>query len=412
MLLAKLKILPATIIQMIKIAYLNPSAEIGGAEKSLIGLLSKLDVSRFKPIVICPKEGPLISELLSITNVTIKIIRIPSIILAIGRKRNVKGVFLSLLAPFLIVPPLFKLVSFTVKGKVKLIHTNGLKAHLVGCVLSAITGVPLIWHVRDIMLEPLFKSIFFCLGVFFPKVIIVNSNATGNMFCKNGKRLKKVVTVYNGIDLRQFTPSHRAYRKIRREFHLNDNQFVIGIVGALTPLKGHLCFLEAASKVIQKLPETKFLIVGDEIYDTLGNQGYREKLMSKTTALKLNDNVVFTGYRNDIPDIMNALDILVTASILPESFGRVLIEGMACAKPVIATNIGGMPEVISDGITGILVEPNNADKLAKAIVYLLKRPRMRQQMGNAGRLSVKEHFSLEQQTKKIDQIYDSIMYSR
>ncbi|PIU68061.1 MAG: glycosyltransferase family 1 protein, partial [Armatimonadetes bacterium CG07_land_8_20_14_0_80_40_9] len=146
----------------------------------------------------------------------------------------------------------------------------------------------------------------------------------------------------------------------------------------------------------------KFLIVGDG--------PLREELKEQSKDLGIEDEVTFTGSRQDIPEIMAALDIFVLTSI-KEHFGRVVIEAMACGKPVIATNSGAVPEIVEDKVTGILVPPEDSEKLAEAIIELLEDKEKAKEMGIAGRKRVEELFSIEKHTRQIEEVYLSLLSS-
>ncbi len=156
---------------------------------------------------------------------------------------------------------------------------------------------------------------------------------------------------------------------------------------------------------MKEIPETKFLIVGEDIDQ---NKKQEIKLRNLAEKLRLTDNIIFTGPRNDIPEIMLSLDIFVLSS-LKEHFGRVIIEAMACGKPVIATNAGGVPEIVKDDYTGILVPPRDSEALARAIIDLSKDKKKVELMGARGRKIAEELFSIKANVKKIEQIYESLL---
>jgi glycosyltransferase involved in cell wall biosynthesis len=178
------------------------------------------------------------------------------------------------------------------------------------------------------------------------------------------------------------------------------NSPLVGIVGGLIPWKGHCYFLEAAFLISRKFSEVKFLVVGE---DFVGGR-YRRQLEDLSFKLGLSDKVVFTGFRQDIPEILGSLEILVLTS-LKEPFGRVLIEAMACAKPVVATNAGGVPEIVREGETGLLVPMRDPEALARSIKLLLNNKEKAKEMGEKGRRRVEENFTIEAHVKKVESLY-------
>ncbi len=226
--------------------------------------------------------------------------------------------------------------------------------------------------------------------------IVVNSRAVSQKFTRTWFS-RKVNVVHNGVNLSQFS-SNLEDDRIRREFSIDGEEKVVTIVGRLDEWKGHRFFLEAAQKVLTHLHAIKFLVVGDGVL--------RNELEALSRELGIVDNVIFCGHRTDIPEILAGSDILVSAS-LAEHFGRVIIEAMAMAKPVVGTRAGGVPEIVIEGETGILVESASSEELARAIRSLLVDSERAREMGFAGLNRVRDCFSIEKHTRGIEEIYKS-----
>ena len=160
--------------------------------------------------------------------------------------------------------------------------------------------------------------------------------------------------------------------------------------------------------VRRSIPNIKCLFIGGVSKD---DREYYQRLQEIAQGDGLTDQVVFTGERRDIPDLINSLSILIHASVSPEPFGRVLLEGMALQKPVISTNIGAGREIVEDGKTGLLVTPGDPEKLSDAIVRLLKDPQMAAKMGKAGRARLDDHFHLKTNVKQTEKLYDRVLSS-
>jgi glycosyltransferase involved in cell wall biosynthesis len=234
------------------------------------------------------------------------------------------------------------------------------------------------------------------------KVIAV-SKAASQRFQEFESAQEKVVIIYNGVDLTEFTPQPPD-SQLREEFGIEKDRILVGTLGQLIPGKGQDVFLKAAAQVIKQTPEVKFMIVGD------GNQFYRQKLEDLSKDLGLSGKVVFTGFREDIPRITSLLDISVLPSTTHlEGLSRVIIEAMASSKPVIATNSGGNPEAVEDGITGILVPPEDSHSLAESILDLIKDETKRNRMGEAGRTRAEKLFSIENNISQIEKIYEELL---
>jgi glycosyltransferase involved in cell wall biosynthesis len=383
-----------------KILYLNPTAEVGGAERSLLDLLKFLDQKRFYPIVSIPSEGKLMGELKSM-GIEVKVIAYHPEVFTLSRENGGPRFGKLFLTPWYLLPTLVKMSSFARRRNIDLIVTNGIKCHLLGSVLSSMTGAKLIWHVRDLVGAGWAKWSLCSMGRFFPDRIITNSDAVGSIFSTNGRK----ETVYNGIDLSHFDPIVDG-GKIRSEFKIGKDTPLIGTISHLAPLKGYEELLGAMLEVLREGRDVKLAIVGEAIYPN--SRSYKQKLLSLVDSNGLKDNVIFTGFREDIPEVLASFDLFVLPS-RSEGFGRVNLEAMAMGKPVISTNVGGIPEVVLDGVTGILVPPGKPKALSHAIMRLLDDPGLRESMGREGRRRVEGNFTLKAHVQGIEKIYGEIL---
>jgi glycosyltransferase involved in cell wall biosynthesis len=179
-----------------------------------------------------------------------------------------------------------------------------------------------------------------------------------------------------------------------------------GIIGRLSPWKGQHVFIRAAAKVHKDHPSTRFLIIGSAMF---GESKYEDELRSLAAELSLGDAVEFAGFCSDVPERIASLDVVVHASTLGEPFGQVIIEGMAAAKPVIATHGGGVPEIIEDGIDGLLVPMGDSTAMANAMLRLVGNAGEALEIGRRGRARVEKSFRIELTAAKIQSVYDSVL---
>jgi glycosyltransferase involved in cell wall biosynthesis len=354
----------------------NAGNIIGGGQISLRNLLEGLDEKKYYPLVVCPNRGNLVDEFKNIGIETI-IIKMESL-----RKLNVLSW----------ISTICKLIRLIRKRSIDIIHSNGTRPTIYGGIAARLTKTPLIWHVRIADTDNWVDKV---LARFSTKILVV-SKAVRLRF-KGIK--KKIAVVYNGIDLDKFNPFING-TKIRQEFSLLSSTPLVGIVGRLDNYKGHEYFIKAARKVIDAIPNTRFLIVGD------GEN--RKKLESLKMKLGLNGHVIFTGNRDDIAEIMAALDLFVLSSV-SEGFGRSAVEAMACGKAVVASNVGGLSEVVEDGVTGKLIPSKNPDSLTMAILSLLEDNEKTRRMGHAGRQRAEKMFSLRENIMKTVRIYEQVI---
>ena len=201
---------------------------------------------------------------------------------------------------------------------------------------------------------------------------------------------KKVKVVPLGTDVHRFDPSLFGQREARSFFGLPHDKKIIGVLGRLDPGKGQEVLLRAVPEVAKRNPEVLFVIAGDE---TAGEPGYKTYLEKLCHEIGANRHVKFLSFTDDVPRLMAALDIFVLPSF-GETFGLVVIEAMAMEKPVIATNAGGLPEIIADGQTGLLVEPRNVEAVATAIEKLLVDEKLRTSLAHAAREDALRRFSM------------------
>jgi glycosyltransferase involved in cell wall biosynthesis len=215
---------------------------------------------------------------------------------------------------------------------------------------------------------------------------------------------KRMAVIYDGLDVERFRPT-REYAAVRKELGI---PLEVGIVGNIQRWKGQAIVLEAVREVKSFNPEIRCLIVGG-----VHREGaeYAQELYRYVEEHGLKNNVIFTGFRDDIADLVATMDIVIHASVNPEPFGRVILEAMALGKPVIATDIGGVPEFVQHGVTGQLVPPRNPKALAQAMVELLQNPCRRDSLGSNGRLAVHQRFTVRRHVEEVCNAYTHLGFS-
>lgn len=277
------------------------------------------------------------------------------------------------------------------------VHANDPGSARVAGMGARMARLPLVCHVRFDM-EPQYTSWVFHR---FPKptIFVFNSGAMRDSHADEFDRHIPGVpreVLWNAVDLKRFTPPPADSRPAQRPR--------IGILANLQPVKGHLEFLEMAKRLTdQRGRGFDFRVFGDEIHGS----GYGKVLRERCTELGLDDVVTFAGYQNDVPAALRNLDVLICASH-QEPFGRSLIEAMSCGLPVVATRVGGIPEVVEDGVTGFLVAPQSGEELAAATGRLLDDPGLLRRMGAAGRERAHRLFGVEVHVERMLEIYGAL----
>ena len=386
--------------------FIGHTAQCGGGELALLNLIANLDQERFEASVLLFADGPLRERLEEYVPVIIE--PLEARILSAHKEALVRGAGRSDIAGLCTF--VWRVRDVIRRTKPELIHTNSLKADLIGGVAARLAGVPVIWHVRDRIANdylpaPVVK-VFRSLARVMPRHIIANSFATRDTLCGSGRCMGDKDQVGRGFRSKM-SVVHDGVATVPRGGHLRScQQIVVGLVGRISPWKGQDVFLRAAAIVRVSHPGVVFRIIGSPLF---GEDEYARSLHRLCADLMLKDEVEFTGFVSDIHPAIDDLDILVHASTLPEPFGQVIIEGMAAGKPVVATNGGGVPEIVVDGETGFLVPMKDDQQMAEAICRLVERPELRARMGDRGRRRVEENFRIEITAEKVQGIFDDVL---
>ena len=244
--------------------------------------------------------------------------------------------------------------------------------------------------------------------------IVVNAEAVRQWLIEEGYERKKIVVIRNGVDLSRFERTGDG-RRLRQDLGVPPRAPIVAVVSRLHELKGLDDFLAAAAALAARHPEVRYLIVGDRLAVKDGTvvkeDAYRASLEGLARRLGIADRVVFTGFRLDIPQILQEVAVSVLPS-LSEGLSNFLLESMAAGVPVVATRVGGSPEAVGDGETGLLVPTRNAAALARAIDALLTDHDLARRMGQAGRRRMEERFSLEAMARATERLYSSLLGRR
>jgi glycosyltransferase involved in cell wall biosynthesis len=391
------------------VCFYQIATHLGGAERSVLTILRGLNENPawgIAPWVLLPrKEGTLVEELIRF-NIEYDVLEMPEYFFKISRAAPVSATMSGIQSLPGMGMYLSQLKWMLEQKRPDLIHTNSIKTHLVSGLLSQNLKIPVLWHLRDILgngptlwgLQALMKL----NKRVSPFYLVANSRATADSF-----KMRPVDVVYNGFDPKEYFPKKN---KIFHElFNLPEQAPVVGIVGVLAKWKGQLEFIEMAERMIKAGTGVYFVIVGGEIYDTDGDAGFGQKLWEEAKKRKILDRVFFTGFRKDIPDVINGLDVLVHASTRPEPFGRVVIEAMACGVPVVASNAGGVLELITHNKTGLLVEPGNVKEMSEAVTQILGDHAMAKKFTKAGLDDFHKRFTDKKSLEAMVAVYNKIL---
>jgi glycosyltransferase involved in cell wall biosynthesis len=385
-----------------RVLFVNPGRDLGGAEQSLLLLLRELLRRDVEPTVALFGEGPFAASLARLG------VRTAYLLLTDAVRRSTRyraGVRLADLARLgaQAVPGVAQLVALAARLRVDVVHTNGLKAHVLGGLAGRFVLRPVIWHVRDFPPEGAQGRVLRVASKTLPRLMLTNSAAVAAAW-RPDSNPRRVRAIGNPVDLVRFHPEVGGAR-IRAELGIPAEAPVIGLVAHLTPWKGHEEFLSVAAKV----PGVRCLVAGGEIYETEGHAGYADRLRRRAVDLGLGGRVHFLGNRDDVPEILAALDVLVHCPSSPEPFGRAVAEAMAVGKPVVAARDGGLPELVEHDVTGVLVPPGDATACAAAVTRLLGDPALRARLGAAGREAAERMFDPGRHAEAVLQAYREVL---
>lgn len=396
-----------------RVLYLATSGQVGGAERCLLSITSGLDRAAFDPMVLMGSPGPL-EALLHAQATAAMVEPLPPPLRALSRYHARTGASArrALAGAALLPGYLARLGRAGARAQPALVHSNGLKMHYLSALLRPRWNVPLVWHLHDFPRSGAhWSDRALRLLSRAPAAAIANSEAVARAHAARFPALApKISVIPNGVSIAALQRGDRA--AFRARWGLAPDAFVAGMVAIFAPWKGQEVFLRAAQKLLLVAPRAKFLLAGDDIYDTAGHGGQRQALESLARDLGIRDSVLFTGFlagEDEIASAYAALDVMVHASTQPEPFGRTAIEAMAAGVPVVAAAGGGMSDVIEDGISGFLTPPGDADALARALADLHTRPELRAALSEQGLARVRQRFTEEMVARQIETLYSQLL---
>ncbi len=362
-----------------------------GPANSLLALTDHLPRNRYDAYVALREPGSLSSDL---------------------EARKEKYFFLSLPKPsglnalrFILNLPLAiqRLVRFIAQHRIDLIHVHQ-SVSVWGLIAGKLAGIPVVLHVREILENRLFYKMLFALS----SQTIAISNAVRACLIRNVPNCseRRISVVYNAADLTHFHPKKSDGKELRAEWGIPENARLVLMVSKLIEIKGHLDFVKSCALSRKRFPDAVFMIVGG---DMPGHEAYAEKVRQAVHEHLLEDVFHFAGFQRDVERFLGAADVVVQPSTCEEGLGRVAIEAMAMEKPVVATQAGGLPEVVRDGITGYIVPKNDPETLASRITKLLEDPKLCAKMGKAGRAIAHQQFGVPEHVASVAGIYDKLL---
>jgi glycosyltransferase involved in cell wall biosynthesis len=354
----------------------NFADRLGGGEESLLTLARGLDRLRYVPQAVVPAEGE-IAEALRRLGIPVTVLPLPPL-----RPWTAPAILRSLRA----------LGALLKEWRPTLVHAHGSRGALYAGLAARRIHIPVIWHVRIADRDPLLDRVLLALSA---RVIAI-SQAVRARF-DGSRHAGKVRVVYNGVEPGDWIPAERPASAAARP--------VVLLVGRLSPGKGQATFVRAAPAVLEHVPAARFVLLGAD------SNGEADRLRRLANQLEVGHALEIRPWVGDPRPAFYEADV-VTLPSRSEGFGRVLVEAAFLAKPVVASRIGGIPEVVVDGETGLLVPPDDPPALAGALLTLLRDPALRRRLGAAARERALAHFTARQHVEGVQAVYAEIVETR
>ena len=350
----------------------------GGAQEHLYSLVTRIDTERYEVSVVALSAGSAVRKLAK-AGIDVLVIDDPDDTIAVGAL----AAHLAEVRADVVHAHMYRAETVATRAVIALGEAGQRKPYLVATIHSS--------RIRSLEDQEHLRA----LTPYMNRLIAV-SRAIEHKLCDEQRTTVPVTLIYNGVDLERYD-HQEACCTLPEEYGMEPGSAIVGVVARLEPEKGHPTLLEAWPLVLRSCPDTYLLIVGE------GSR--RDALEAQARELRIAHRVVFTGRRDDVPAVTAALDVAVLPSYR-EAQGMVILEAMALSRPVVASNVGGIPEMIEDGVTGLLVPPHDPAALAAAIVRLLTNHPLADTLGRAGHDMVHDRFCIQLMVGAIESIYD------
>ena len=380
---------------MYRILYVNPVSYIGGGEKALLELMENLPSEEYMPILLCPGDGhfPVICR-----NKGIEIHYLPTIPFP-GGKAITTYKYLALNA--------IKIANFVARLKIDLVHSNSARVAYHGGLGARMAGVPSIIHIRDYINSPFqsrLKALF--LNRISDRIIAVSEATKVSILSNNHFLQNKTVTVYDGIPYIE-QPSNEQIKFFLKSLKSLSQGPILAVIGAISKQKGQSIIIRALPEIKKLFPGIILLIIGTP----RDSQGviYENQIHEEVKQMGLSGHVIFLGFREDVQVIIKSADLIVHPAVEPDAFPHILLEACFLQTPVVASAIGGIPEIIEDRKTGYLFTPGDINGLSALIIQILSHTDMITNVCKLGKEKVSESFSMRKHIDRITELYKTLL---
>jgi glycosyltransferase involved in cell wall biosynthesis len=382
----------------IRVLHIITRLIVGGAQENTLLSVEGLDkMDEYDVVLLTGVDKGREGELVSRARKTTKLIVVPEL----GRTIN----------PLNDLIAFVKLYRLIRRGKYHIVHTHSSKAGVLGRIAAWLAGTPLVVHTlhslvfhdyQPWIVNRTWRIIKKLCAPLTDHFISVSSVISEKAIAAGIDRPEKFTTIYSGMELEWFLNANIDSMTVRREFGIPEDVPVVGKIARLFPLKGHDELVDAAPEIVRRVPDVRFLLVGDGVL--------QEHLRSRAEKLGILKNFVFAGLvdRERIPEMISAMDVVIHTS-LREGLARVLPQALAMGKPCVSFDIDGASEVVINDRTGYLINPFDSAGLADAVTKLLVNPKVRKRMGEEGRKLVDPAFRTETMVRQISEVYGMLL---
>ena len=367
----------------VNILFVFPASQLWGGEQAWINLLNRLDRRKYSIFVLTFGSGELVKKL---ENINVVFYRLEK-----ARIRNI----------FLFLKNLLKVTRILRKEKIDIV--NSLGVHLLTTLSVSISAIRYILHIHTI--HPLPSIDRWCVRR--ARHLVTASDFSKQFLIQYGVKKEYIQVIYNGIDTEELKRKVND-ENLRKQLQLQEDTKIVCYVGRIIESKNLNMLIQAIPKIKESYQgRVKFLFVGETPKTVMREPDYKDILLRSAKELGGENDVIFTGRRDDVINILEQIDIFVSPSPA-EVCSMAILEAMAMAKPVVAKRVGGNPELVSKN-TGILVEPDDSNGFSEAIIELLTNKEKRQIMGKAGKKRVEELFSIERNVDTLQEIFEKLI---
>ncbi len=378
---------------MVRILHIHTLPVISGSGINTFLTMRGMKGNRFESVLACAPGGALI-DLVERHGMQVK--TFPSLVQPLRPLQDVMAIL--------------DLSAHLKREPYHIVHTHNSKAGFIGRLSATLSRVPVIVHtVHGFAFhqqEPpwrrfLFRNLERLASHWCDKMIFISQPLVDWALKEKIGSPGKMARIYSGIEMDRFHPvSEQEKKGLREKWGLGEHDAVIGIVSKLWEGKGHDLLIRAFKEIRKQKPQARLVIVG--------GGHLLESLKTLASRLELSDAVIFTGFLEDVPRIIATFDVAVLPSYF-EGMGRVLLEAMAMEKPVVGTRVGGIPDLIEEGLNGCLVSPGDEKELASAVLSILNDKGLATKMGKAGRMKMTDRFSADTMVRSIEKVYSELL---